>query len=68
MFSAGNVIWSLGASLLAPLQWRNAAGPSKAAEAELQASAASYQGTVLSAFQDVANALYAVDTDTKLCR
>jgi outer membrane protein TolC len=27
--------------------------------------AASYQGTVLSAFQDVANALYAVDADSR---
>ncbi len=66
MFSAGNVTWALGANLLAPLfNGGTLRAHQKAAEAELQASAASYQGTVLSAFQDVANALYAVDADSR---
>jgi NodT family efflux transporter outer membrane factor (OMF) lipoprotein len=66
MFSAGNIIWSLGAGLVAPIfSGGTLLAHQKAAQAELEASAASYQGTVLSAFQDVANALYAVDTDTK---
>ncbi|WP_167010638.1 efflux transporter outer membrane subunit [Comamonas sp. Tr-654] len=66
MFSAGNVTWALGANLLAPLfNGGTLRAHQKAAEAELQASAASYQSTVLSAFQDVANALYAVDADSR---
>lgn len=66
MFSAGNIVWSLGASLVAPIfSGGTLLAHQKAAQAELEASTASYQGTVLSAFQDVANALYAVDTDSK---
>ncbi|MBL5979388.1 efflux transporter outer membrane subunit [Comamonas sp. NyZ500] len=66
MFSAGNVTWALGANLLAPLfNGGTLRAHQKAAEAELQASTASYQSTVLSAFQDVANALYAVDADSR---
>ena len=66
MFSAANITWSLGASLLAPIfDGGTLKAHQKAAQAELEASAASYKSTVLSAFQDVANALYAVDTDTR---
>lgn len=66
MFSSGNVIWSLGAGLLAPVfNGGTLQAHQKAAQAELEASAANYKSTVLSAFQDVANSLYAVDTDTK---
>lgn len=66
MFSAGNIVWSLGAGLVAPIfSGGTLLAHQKAAQAELEASTASYQGTVLSAFQDVANALYAVDTDSK---
>ena len=66
MFSSGNVIWSLGAGLLAPVfNGGTLQAHQKAAQAELEASAASYKSTVLSAFQDVANSLYAVDTDTR---
>ncbi|MPS94214.1 MAG: efflux transporter outer membrane subunit [Comamonas sp.] len=69
MFSAGNVTWALGANLLAPLfNGGTLRARQQAAEAELQASAASYQSTVLSAFQDVANALYAVDADARALR
>ena len=66
MFSAGNVTWSLGAGLLAPIfSGGTLLAHQKAAQAELEASAASYKSTVLSAFQDVANSLYAVDTDAR---
>lgn len=66
MFSAGNITWALGAGLVAPLfNGGTLLAHQKAAQAELEASAASYQSTVLSAFQDVANALYAVDTDSR---
>lgn len=66
MFSAGNITWALGAGLVAPLfNGGTLLARQKAAQAELEASTASYQSTVLSAFQDVANALYAVDTDSR---
>lgn len=69
MFSAGNITWALGANLLAPLfNGGTLLAHQKAAQAELQAAAATYQGTVLSAFQDVANALYALDADTHALR
>lgn len=66
MFSAGNITWALSAGLVAPLfNGGTLLAHQKAAQAELEASTASYQSTVLSAFQDVANALYAVDTDSR---
>lgn len=69
MFSAGNIVWSLAAPVLAPIfSGGTLKAHQKAAEAQLDASKASYQGTVLSAFQDVANALYAVDTDANAWR
>lgn len=69
MFAAGNTTWALGANLLLPLfTGGTLLAHQKAAQAGLQAAAATYQGTVLSAFQDVANALYALDTDTHALR
>lgn len=66
MFTSGNTVWSFGANLLQPLfAGGTLAAHQRAAEAELDAAAARYRGAVLSAFQDVANALYALDTDTK---
>ena len=66
MFSAGNITWALGAGLLAPIfSGGTLQAHQKAAQAELEASTASYKSTVLSAFQDVANSLYAVDTDAR---
>lgn len=63
MFAAGNPVWSLGAGLLAPIfNGGTLKARESAAEAELRASAAQYRGTVLSAFQDVANSLYALDS------
>lgn len=69
MFSAGNITWALGASLLQPLfDGGTLKARQGAAQAQLEASAATYKGTVLSAFQDVANSLYAVDTDANALR
>lgn len=66
MFSASNTSWSIGGGVLAPifaggtLQARQ-----RAAEADLLAAAAQYRGTVLGAFQNVADALYALDIDSR---
>lgn len=69
MFSSGNIIWSLGAGLLQPLfDGGTLKARQGAAQEQLHASAAQYQATVLSAFQDVANALYAVDADRQALR
>ena len=66
MFSSGNLVWSLGAGLVQPLfSGGTLSARQRAAEAEWQAAGAQYKSTVLSAFQDVANALYALDADTK---
>jgi NodT family efflux transporter outer membrane factor (OMF) lipoprotein len=66
MFAAGNPTWALGAGLLQPLfAGGTLQAHQRAAEAEFDAAAARYRGAALSAFQDVANALYALDTDAK---
>lgn len=69
MFAAGNSVWSVGAGLLQPLfNGGTLRAKQRAAEAELEAAAASYRGTVLAAFQDVANALYAMDGSARALR
>lgn len=66
MFTSGNTVWSFGASLLQPIfAGGTLLAHQRAAEAEYDAAAARYRGAVLSAFQDVANALYTLDTDAK---
>ncbi|MBS0508241.1 MAG: efflux transporter outer membrane subunit [Proteobacteria bacterium] len=66
MFAAGNSTWALGANLLQPLfAGGTLQAHQRAAEAEYDAAAARYRGAVLSAFQDVANALYTLDTDSR---
>lgn len=66
MFAAGNPTWALGAGLLQPLfAGGTLLAHQRAAEAGYDAAAARYRGAVLAAFQDVANALYALDTDAK---
>lgn len=66
MFAAGNPTWALGAGLLQPLfAGGTLQARQRAAEAEYDAAAAQYRGAVLSAFQDVANALCALDIDTQ---
>lgn len=69
MFASGNTTWALGANVLQPLfAGGTLLAHQRAAEAGLDAAAARYRGAVLSAFQDVANALYALDTDSKALR
>lgn len=69
MFAAGNTTWGLGANLLQPLfAGGSLQAHQRAAEAGLDAAAAKYRGAVLSAFQDVANTLYALDTDARALR
>ncbi|WP_373764718.1 efflux transporter outer membrane subunit [Delftia acidovorans] len=66
MFAAGNPTWALGAGLLQPLfAGGTLQARERAAQAEFDAAAARYRGAVLSSFQDVANALYALDIDAK---
>ena len=64
LFSGNTSIWSIGASLTQPLFNGGALlHERRAAEADYDQAAALYRGTVLSAFQDVANALRALQAD-----
>ena len=64
LFKSDNMLWNLGAGLAAPLFNGGALTARKhAAEAAYDAAAAQYRGTVLGAFQDVADSLRALDTD-----
>ncbi|XAH21888.1 efflux transporter outer membrane subunit [Xylophilus sp. GW821-FHT01B05] len=66
MFAAGNSTWALGLGLLQPIfSGGTLTARQRAAEAELKTAAAQYRGTVLSAFQNVADTLYALDIDTR---
>ncbi len=66
MFSAGNVVWSAAAGLLAPVfDGGTLAARQRAAEAQYDAAAASYRGAVLTAFQNVADTLYALSIDQR---
>ncbi len=66
LFTSSSVFWTLAASVTQPaidggaLKHREAA-----ARAAFDQSAAQYRATVLGAFQDVANALTAIDADTR---
>lgn len=66
LFTSSSIFWTLAASVTQPvidggaLKHREAA-----ARATFDQSAAQYRATVLGAFQDVANALTAIDTDTR---
>ncbi|ADX44742.1 RND efflux system, outer membrane lipoprotein, NodT family [Paracidovorax avenae ATCC 19860] len=66
MFSAGNAVWSLGAGLLMPIfDGGTLAARQRAAEAQFDAAAAQYRGAVLTAFQNVADTLYALSIDQR---
>jgi NodT family efflux transporter outer membrane factor (OMF) lipoprotein len=64
LFAPGSLIWSVAGGLTQPLfnggQLRH---QKKAAEAAFDQALAQYKGTLLSAFQDVANALRALQAD-----
>ncbi len=67
LFNAGTGFWSLGASAAQTLF---AGGTllhrKRAADAALEQAAATYKATVLTAFQNVADALHALDTDADM--
>jgi NodT family efflux transporter outer membrane factor (OMF) lipoprotein len=64
LFSSGTGVWSLAGSVAQTIFDAGALKHRKlAAVAAYDASAAQYRGTVVSAFEDVANALQALETD-----
>lgn len=64
LFSAGTGVWSLAGSIAQPIFDAGALEHRKrAAVAAYDESAARYRGTVITAFQDVANALRALEAD-----
>ncbi|PAA39652.1 efflux transporter outer membrane subunit [Pseudomonas fragi] len=66
LFSAGSGVWSLAGAIAQPLFDAGALEHRKrAALAAYDQSAAQYRGTVLAAFQDVANALRALEADAE---
>lgn len=65
IFSAANAFWSMAASLTQPLYQGGALkAKQRVAVAQFDQSFASYKSTVLSAFQNVADVLHALDFDT----
>jgi len=66
MFSDGNTFWALAGNVTAPLfDFGTLRHRQRAAEAALDAAKAQYHGVVLTAFQGVADSLYALDADAK---
>jgi NodT family efflux transporter outer membrane factor (OMF) lipoprotein len=66
LFGSGTKAWSLGANLLQPLfHGGTLRAQERAAEAGLDKAAADYQGTVLTAFQNVADSLRALELDAE---
>jgi NodT family efflux transporter outer membrane factor (OMF) lipoprotein len=64
LFGGGTKAWSLGGNLLAPLfHGGTLRAQQRAAEAGLDKAAADYQSTVLTAFQNVADSLRALELD-----
>ena len=66
LFNGQSVAWSLGAGLLQPVfRGGELAAKRKSAMAAYDQAAAKYRETVLKAFQDVADALRAIETDAR---
>ncbi|AIF48553.1 efflux transporter outer membrane subunit [Dyella japonica] len=66
MFSDDNVFWSLAGSISQTVfDFGALKHKQRAAEAALQQAAAQYRGVVLVAFQNVADTLYAIDSDAR---
>lgn len=66
MFTDDNVFWSLAGSISQTVfDFGALKHKQRAAEAALQQSAAQYRGVVLGAFQNVADTLYAIDSDAR---
>ncbi|MEO5932860.1 MAG: efflux transporter outer membrane subunit [Duganella sp.] len=66
LFKAGTGFWGIGADLLQPV-FRGGAlmHQQRAAEAAYEQAAAQYRGVVLVAFQNVADALHAIEADAR---
>ncbi|MDB5733015.1 MAG: efflux system, outer rane lipoprotein NodT family [Variovorax sp.] len=66
LFSAGSSVWAVGAGLLQPVfAGGTLSARQRAAQAQLEATTAQYRNTVLAAFQNVADALYAIEIDSR---
>jgi len=66
LFSAGTAVWGLGAGLVQPLfRGGELRARKRAAEASFDQVAAQYRESVLVAFQDVADALLALEMDAR---
>lgn len=66
LFGSGTKAWSLGGNLLQPLfHGGSLRAKKRAAEAGLAKAAADYRGTVLTAFQNVADSLRALELDAE---
>src|SRR5260221_239295 len=64
LFDPGNVIWNIGANVLQPIFHAGQLQPRKrGAEAAYDQAFAQYQQTVLGAFQNVADVLFALEFD-----
>lgn len=69
LFAAGNTTWVIGAGLLQPVFMGGMlAARERAADAQYRATVAQYRGVVLSAFQNVADSLYALEIDSQSLR
>lgn len=69
LMGAGSGVWTLGLNLAQPIfQGGTLSARQRAAEAGLQKAVADYRVTVLTAFQDVANALRALVIDAETLR
>ena len=69
LFSAGTAFWSLGANLLQPIFNGGALqADRRAAVAAFDQARAQYRQTVLTAFQNVANTLHALELDAEALR
>lgn len=66
LFKSGNGFWSIGANLVQPLfQGGTLRHRQRAAEAAYEQAGAQYRAVVLGAFQNVADALHAIDADAR---
>ncbi|MYN47679.1 efflux transporter outer membrane subunit [Pseudoduganella sp. FT93W] len=69
LFKSGTGFWSIGADLVQPLyKGGTLMHQQRAAEAAYDQAAAQYQGVVLTAFQNVADTLCALEADAKAAR
>lgn len=66
LFKSGTGFWSIGANLVQPIfHGGTLMHQQRAAEATYDQAAAQYRSTVLTAFQNVADTLHAIDADAK---